>query len=282
MLGLTMDPAVMEGLAAAIMAAVAIRVLVPASISGLATTTTMGTAVAITVVVAMMIIMVAVVVVQARSQEQLNTKPEEVSNNIEPDQTKPAPVISEPTEPVTPIMSEQVKKEVLPYCDTPAGKDGSCFDRKDFDQKTGLYPCNDGTQKKDPKDCKDAKPQPISSQCPTFPVTLHKNHGCSSFLPHQPCHHSIVSASGHSDHRCSGTPPFHPCDLGFQFMHEKCIKNISLNIHTHSSGSGSNSGGSNNLSDDCYNTIKIAWLGQIYRGQNHEVDQMIDKCLGVH
>jgi hypothetical protein len=44
----------------------------------------------------------------------------------------------------------------LSYCDTDAGKKAtSCFDRKDIDQTTGLYPCNDGTQKADYKDCKD-------------------------------------------------------------------------------------------------------------------------------
>jgi hypothetical protein len=44
----------------------------------------------------------------------------------------------------------------LSYCDTDAGKKAtSCFDRKDIDQTTGLYPCNDGTQKADYKECKD-------------------------------------------------------------------------------------------------------------------------------
>jgi hypothetical protein len=44
-----------------------------------------------------------------------------------------------------------------PYCNTPEGRAApSCHDILDYDQKTGLYPCNDGTQKADPKDCKDA------------------------------------------------------------------------------------------------------------------------------
>ena len=44
-----------------------------------------------------------------------------------------------------------------PYCDTDRGKAAPvCHDRLDYDQVTGLYPCNDGTQKTDWKDCDDA------------------------------------------------------------------------------------------------------------------------------
>jgi hypothetical protein len=44
-----------------------------------------------------------------------------------------------------------------PYCDK-VGPDyrGSCHDRKDYSDITGLYSCNDGTQKTDWRDCKDA------------------------------------------------------------------------------------------------------------------------------
>ena len=43
-----------------------------------------------------------------------------------------------------------------PYCDTPAGKAASsCHDRFDTDEN-GIATCNDGTDKKDPLDCKDA------------------------------------------------------------------------------------------------------------------------------
>jgi hypothetical protein len=47
----------------------------------------------------------------------------------------------------------------VPYCDkfaigaAPVGQ--SCHNRKDYSDTTGLYPCNDGTQKADYKDCKD-------------------------------------------------------------------------------------------------------------------------------
>jgi hypothetical protein len=37
-----------------------------------------------------------------------------------------------------------------PYCDTDKGKAAPvCHDRRDYDQDTGLYPCNDGTNKTD-------------------------------------------------------------------------------------------------------------------------------------
>jgi hypothetical protein len=50
-----------------------------------------------------------------------------------------------------------------PYCDlVPDDYRGTCHDRYDYDEElertTGkiLYPCNDGTQEKDPLNCKDA------------------------------------------------------------------------------------------------------------------------------
>lgn len=47
-----------------------------------------------------------------------------------------------------------------PYCDqVPDNYKGDCHDRKDYYQggpKNGLYPCNDGTDKADWRDCKDA------------------------------------------------------------------------------------------------------------------------------
>jgi hypothetical protein len=48
-------------------------------------------------------------------------------------------------------------RKPLPYCDkVPEDYAGACHDRKDFDDITKLYPCNDGTQKEDWRDCEDA------------------------------------------------------------------------------------------------------------------------------
>lgn len=47
-------------------------------------------------------------------------------------------------------------KDPSPYCNTPAAKHSiNCWDVKDYSDNTGLYPCNDGTQKADWKDCVD-------------------------------------------------------------------------------------------------------------------------------
>jgi hypothetical protein len=46
-----------------------------------------------------------------------------------------------------------------PYCDKLDDLSVACHDRRDYyqgGQKDGLYPCNDGTDKKDWRDCKDA------------------------------------------------------------------------------------------------------------------------------
>lgn len=57
--------------------------------------------------------------------------------------------------------------EPLPYCDTPEGEAAtSCHDRYDFDEVTGLYPCNDGSQVKDPLLCTaKEKPGPDRRVC---------------------------------------------------------------------------------------------------------------------
>lgn len=42
-------------------------------------------------------------------------------------------------------LNEERELESLPYCDTPEGEAAqSCHDRDDYDEDTGLYPCNDG------------------------------------------------------------------------------------------------------------------------------------------
>lgn len=64
------------------------------------------------------------------------------------------PLEDEPTEPSLPVSPSH---KPLPYCDLmPDDFQGSCHDRRDFDDITGLYPCNDGTQKKDYHQCIDA------------------------------------------------------------------------------------------------------------------------------
>jgi hypothetical protein len=53
--------------------------------------------------------------------------------------------------------NEEQERQTLPYCDIPQGEAAqSCHDRDDFDEDTGLYPCNDGSQRSNPDDCPDA------------------------------------------------------------------------------------------------------------------------------
>jgi hypothetical protein len=75
--------------------------------------------------------------------------------------------------------------------------------------------------------------------------------------------------------KCFPTP-IH-CPPGFFVKHGICNKDIFINIHNviHTVSTGSHS-----ISDSCFNTIKISWFGKVQRGQNKEVDQFIDRCLG--
>jgi hypothetical protein len=45
--------------------------------------------------------------------------------------------------------------ENLPYCDQVEMSPEGCFDRKDYSDDTGLYPCRDGSDVKDWRDCPD-------------------------------------------------------------------------------------------------------------------------------
>lgn len=79
-------------------------------------------------------------------------------------------------------------------------------------------------------------------------------------------------------------PPFVHCGRGFDVDHGKCVKIEIIKIVHHSdssSSSSSGSGSSHSLSAKCFDSIKIAWIGKIHRGENHDVDKIIDKCLGV-
>jgi hypothetical protein len=60
-------------------------------------------------------------------------------------------------EPTEEQEDEKQERQTLPYCGTPEGDAAqSCHDREDYDEDTGLYPCNDGSQQSNPDDCPDA------------------------------------------------------------------------------------------------------------------------------
>lgn len=66
-------------------------------------------------------------------------------------------------------------------------------------------------------------------------------------------------------------------ESGKCFPNHNPHKTIVIVKHT----SSSSSSGNHNLSSQCFNEIKIAWLGKIKRGTNQAVDNIIDKCLGI-
>ena len=108
-------------------------------------------------------------------------------------------------------------------------------------------------------------PNPIVPGSPPSFIFDHHNPPKPCFGPHcphpQPPH----------DHN--------PCGPGFSFNHGKCEKRITITVHY--TGSSGSSGSSYGMSDSCYNEIKLAWIGKIQRGQNSEVDSIIDKCMGL-
>lgn len=132
-----------------------------------------------------------------------------------------------PNHPSLPPL-ESPSREVLPYCDLvedDPNYTGGCHDRKDFDDITKLYPCNDGTQKEDWRDCEDAYVPPPK---PCDPKT---DPNCNP--PGEPC-----QALG-----CPGSPPDPvrgcddgrdpvngmcplppPCKDGYELAEGKCVK----------------------------------------------------------
>ncbi len=66
-----------------------------------------------------------------------------------------------------------------PYCDeVDDGYTGSCFDRYDYSDTTGLYPCKDGSQVSDPLDCE-------STTKPEMDTSLNELGGTASLAPGQ-------------------------------------------------------------------------------------------------
>ena len=96
-------------------------------------------------------------------------------------------------------------------------------------------------------------------------------------FPSGPCPSGFGRHDNDESGKCFPTP-IH-CPPGFFPKHGVCTKDIFINMHNVIHGSSSSS---HSLSGGCFDAIKIAWLGKIERSQNQEVDNFIDKCLGVH
>jgi hypothetical protein len=132
------------------------------------------------------------------------------------------------------------------------------------------------------------------------PDGFFQNEDGNCFPQHDKCPKGYHSHENDETGRC--TPDSTPCEPGFirdpdfptcSQKENVCSKHSELEacgthliiiikkiIHSSRSGN-SNSDSSHSLSKDCFDAIKIAWLGKMDRGQNQEVDNYIDKCLGV-
>ena len=129
------------------------------------------------------------------------------------------------------------------------------------------------------------------------PITpSHPDKGCA-FHPESPKCHPDKDGNcppGFSHNVHNNCFPSGKCPAGFSRHTDdetgKCFSNHRPHLHPHHktivivkhTSSSSSSSSSHNLSNQCFNEIKIAWLGKIQRGDFKKVDSIIDKCLGVH
>ena len=135
------------------------------------------------------------------------------------------PVVTEPREP-------------LPSCNLVprAAQNFACHDRRDYDDITGLYPCNDGTQEADFLDCEDVSgadydeflnqppidpclldpdnsptcPPPVDGRCPEG-YAMNESGNC--FPRHERCPTGYHSHEDDESGRC--IPDSTPCDEGY-------------------------------------------------------------------
>lgn len=122
--------------------------------------------------------------------------------------------------------------EPLPYCDTSEDKEApACHDRYDYDEITGLYPCNDGLQVPDPLDCTAATTEPPGPpdgdclfdtslpQCVPLPGETDCPEGFSTnedgrcFPFHERCPSGYHSHEDDESGEC--IPDSTPCDPGY-------------------------------------------------------------------
>ena len=129
------------------------------------------------------------------------------------------------------------------------------------------------------------------------PNGFFQNEDGNCFPQHDKCPKGYHSHENDETGRC--IPDSTPCEPGFirnpdfptcsskesvcrdhPQLTECGVININIIIKNiiHRSGSSGQSS-SSSISKDCFDAIKLAWLGKIHRGQNPEVDSFIDKCI---
>jgi hypothetical protein len=124
------------------------------------------------------------------------------------------------------VFKEQPKQQPKPrplgnpYCDlVPDDYKGTCHDRLDYDEETGLYPCRDGSNVKDWRDCKDAgkhpdermpglpRPGPEPIDCPAGQQLSSDGLSCAP-----PCDGSYQDCI-YNGHFCRAGSTEHACEL---------------------------------------------------------------------
>jgi hypothetical protein len=104
-----------------------------------------------------------------------------------------------------------------PYCDLVSDDyRGACHDRKDYDEETGLYPCRDGSDVKDWRDCKDAGKHPAERLKKTYPepIVCPAGHALSSdgISCGPPCDGTYQDCI-YNGHLCRAGSTEHACEL---------------------------------------------------------------------
>jgi hypothetical protein len=164
---------------------------------------------------------------------------------------EPEPEPQAPTEPKKPFGTEPVPPGLLPtptdkpaYCDTAAGAAAQeCFDRNDIDEETGLYPCNDGRQVSDPKQCSFAPSTapPLENQTDPGPSPSPSPDPCVENPDLDECQPKDCDPV--KDPNCmpiGGSIPEDPlpcpigiCKDGFKLVDGKCVKKNGNRDHDH-------------------------------------------------
>ena len=172
-------------------------------------------------------------------------------------------------------MSDCPKHPSLQKTSAAGGPDNDCLFHPELPKcKSDNGKCPDGFFQNEDGNC-----FPQHDKCPKG-YHSHENDETGRCIPDStPCEPGFIRdpdfpTCSQKESVCSKHPELGACGTHLIIIIKKII---------HSSNSGSSNGGSSqSLSKDCFDAIKIAWLGKMHRGQNQEVDNFIDKCLSVH
>ena len=209
-------------------------------------------------------------------------------------------------------------REPLPYCDTIklSGQDVACHDRRDVDELTGLYPCNDGTQQADWKNCADASETPVlqgdecepkdtncdgkviipeptpclldpsDPSCPepvdgVCPEGFNMNEDGNCFPEHDRCPEGFHSHEDDETGRC--IPDSTPCDDGF--IRDPDFPTCSLkerlcighpNIDECKEDNGNGDDNNNGHSDHDITIVINKIINEIHTGKHHDAFPEVD------